>query len=448
MAPVQLTPGPPRSAGPPAGGPVIPWEPCLAPVSDGPILEGPASGQRSPGATVEETMKYVFRTLVTTGVIAVLGLTVVMLLRTLHPTWWRRRAVRWAAWGLPVAAAVAGVAWMVGFRAGIEWLFKVGSTASAVAVVVLLGLVIALPVSGLLHLLHRGLERRARPDPARFDNERRDLLKLAAGAVPAVVVLTGGTGIARAFQNTRVYLRPLRFPDLPPALEGLRVLHLTDSHLGFFRNLPDFEAVTRAARPFEPDLVLLTGDIADDLEQLPGALERAASLKPRLGVYGTLGNHEYSRGIEAVMRAYAHSPVRLLRSDGVPLDVQGTRLWLAGADDPRYMHKDTAPFLERTVAEAMIGAPTDAFRLLLSHRPEGLLPAARHGIQLTLAGHTHGGQVGFGGRSFWRLFTRRYLWGEYRERAAQMYLSAGIGHWFPFRLGCPTEAPVIVLRRG
>ncbi|RKX73418.1 MAG: hypothetical protein DRP60_11930 [Spirochaetes bacterium] len=76
--------------------------------------------------------------------------------------------------------------------------------------------------------------------------------------------------------------------------------------------------------------------------------------------------------------------------------------------------------------------------------------AAELGVNLTLAGHTHGGQIGVGGRSFFDwVLPYKYLWGHYtKDNGSQLYTSAGIGHWFPFRLGCPAEAPVFVLRRG
>ena len=97
----------------------------------------------------------------------------------------------------------------------------------------------------------------------------------------------------------------------------------------------------------------------------------------------------------------------------------------------------------------MNGAPADGFTILMSHRPEGLNAAAALGIPLTLAGHTHGGQFGWFGRSIFEPWLpHRYLWGKYQKDQSQLYTSAGVGHWFPFRLGCPPEAPIIVLKRG
>ena len=87
--------------------------------------------------------------------------------------------------------------------------------------------------------------------------------------------------------------------------------------------------------------------------------------------------------------------------------------------------------------------------MLLSHRPEAFDAAADAGVALTLAGHTHGGQVAVGGRALVeRAGVSRYPYGRYARGASQLYTSAGFGHWFPWRAGCPAEAPLVVLARG
>jgi predicted MPP superfamily phosphohydrolase len=104
-------------------------------------------------------------------------------------------------------------------------------------------------------------------------------------------------------------------------------------------------------------------------------------------------------------------------------------------------------FFEAGIAKALVDSPERDFTLLMSHRPDAFPYAAEQGIDLTLAGHTHGGQVGFGGRSLLEnAFPNSYLWGKYTLGSSHLYTSCGVGHWFPFRLGCSTEAPVIVLK--
>jgi predicted MPP superfamily phosphohydrolase len=390
-------------------------------------------------------MRFVGPILFASVTATVFGLALFLLTRYLNPQWWRIRAVRWATILLPAFTALSMAVWGLGFYFKAEPVIRLGSMSAAVSVVILFGLIIAMPFSGILNQIRGWLDRRDRrtaPDDGRLpDPARRRLLRATAVGLPVLSVAVGKFGIARSFQDSRVYLRRMRFDRLPGELQGFRILHLTDSHLGILRFLDDLKPVLKKAARYRPDLVLVTGDVADDLDLLKPALEMIAALNPPYGCYASLGNHEYSRGIDRVLRIFEGSRVKLLRSEGVTIDVNGTPIHLAGADDPRRMGRDNTAFLKATVDRAIQGTSPDAFTILMSHRPEGFRPAAEHGVDLTLSGHTHGGQVGFNGRSFWRHFKPgSYLWGTYR-----IDLSAGIGHWFPFRLGCPPEAPVIEL---
>lgn len=105
-----------------------------------------------------------------------------------------------------------------------------------------------------------------------------------------------------------------------------------------------------------------------------------------------------------------------------------------------------------SIQSSIEDAPPDAdFRLLLCHRPEGHGPAADAGYDLTLSGHTHGGQVGLLGRSIFETLRPGIgWWGSYVKkkkdgRPSRLYTTSGFGHWFPFRFGCPTEMPIVVL---
>jgi uncharacterized protein len=240
----------------------------------------------------------------------------------------------------------------------------------------------------------------------------------------------------------------MELENLPAFLNNFRILHLTDSHLGIYRTLDDLEDILQRANEFHPDIVLYTGDVADELNLLPDTLKMVADLKPPYGCFASLGNHEYYRGITRVLAAYDKSDVKLLRSQGLPINIGSESIYLAGADDPVTMREDNTPFLNQTVGKAMESAPPEMFSILMSHRPEGFDSAVRNNVNLTLSGHTHGGQVGYDRHSFWENFMPdRYLWGKYDKKSDRMYLSSGIGHWLPFRLGCPPEAPIIELRQ-
>jgi uncharacterized protein len=285
------------------------------------------------------------------------------------------------------------------------------------------------------------------PAPAPLRSTRRDLLRGVAASIPLSTLGGGVCGLDGASAPQRIPLVPMRFPGLHPDLEGLRILQLSDLHLGAAMRAPDLEALLVRAAAHRPDLIVLTGDVADDLGELEEALRIVHRHRPRLGVFAALGNHEYLHDIRATRPIYERSAVPLLVDRGVTLRVGGAQLYLAGADDP-IDKGDAALFLDQAVARCASGAPEDAFRLLLCHRPEGFLPAAKRGFHLTLSGHTHGGQVGLMGVSaFQALMPDRYLWGAYQRGGSRLYTTSGFGHWFPFRLGCPTEAPLIVLAR-
>ena len=221
-------------------------------------------------------------------------------------------------------------------------------------------------------------------------------------------------------------------------------------HLGYFRGLQDMESLFEQVAAYHPDLVLVTGDLADDLTLLPGLLNLLAQFKTRLGVFAALGNHEYYRGVKNVRKIFDASTIPLLCEQGVTVSVNGTRLFIGATDDPsNSQFPELQEFYRNTVATALTNAPSNAFKILMSHRPQAFIAAEKMGAQLTLAGHTHGMQIGYNGRSLPELLGRnKFLWGHYERGEAQLYTTSGVGHWFPFRLGCPPEAPIIVLEQA
>jgi predicted MPP superfamily phosphohydrolase len=273
------------------------------------------------------------------------------------------------------------------------------------------------------------------------------LSRRAALGIPITAGAAAATGFAQG--SALAELKPLSLlrPDLPSDLAGLTILQLSDLHLGTGLDQPHLERLVETLWPLRPDLVVLTGDVADRSEALAGALPAIESLRPRFGTYAVLGNHEYLSGeLEAMLEIYRASGVRLLVNETELVRVGRARLAIVGIDDP--FGKESG-FFERALAGCDPGPCAADFRLLLSHRPEAFTLAARRGIDLTLSGHTHGGQIGWWGRSAVELVgLARYMWGWYRSGASTLYTSAGAGDWFPFRVGCPREAPLIVLRAG
>ena len=396
-------------------------------------------------------MREFFPLFFATVVILILGAAEVLLLAFLNRPWWNNKRLRIASWVLPLIGVVAVALWGWGEYSGRDWLAWPGAVLAVVTLVSELALMISLPLSGCLHIANWILDRfvRKRSGKARpVDSNRRAVLKTVAAGLPLLAVSMGGAGVTRAFAGVNVFLKPIHFDSLSPGLNGLRILHLTDLHLGHYVRLDDLEVVLAEADLFKPDLVVVSGDIADDLSQLGDAINMMNSLGPRLGVYACLGNHEYFRGLTQVKRTFERSPVPLLIDQAETLDACGSRLLLGGIDDPRRMRGADRAFFKRHIDQCFSTADSQSdFTLLISHRPDALDYASETGVDLTLAGHTHGGQVGLWGHSlFESVWPRQYLWGHYRKDGSHLYTSSGVGHWFPFRLGCPPEAPVIELR--
>jgi hypothetical protein len=381
----------------------------------------------------------------------ILGGAVALFLKAFNPLWWRLRWIKRVIVLTTAIGCIAIISWALGIAYGIRLMLSLGATAAALTIIILIALILSLPLSGLIHGLgwigKKISQKIQKAEIRTFDPQRRIFLKSAAAAIPSLTVLAGADGFGQSFASTDIRRITLSFANLPADLIGLKILQISDCHLGFYVGLSDLEQLLTKADEIKPDLVLVTGDLSDDLNILPDALKLIGQLKPRYGIFSSLGNHEYYRGIKKVFNIYQDGPIPLLVSEGRLMPIGDARLFIGGADDPRWLRRDNTEFLRNTVEKAMEGASPDSFKILMSHRPEAFNYAAIRKVDLTLAGHTHGGQIGFAGRSvFEPLLSRKYLWGNYfHENDSQLYTTAGVGHWFPFRLGCPSEAPLIIL---
>jgi predicted MPP superfamily phosphohydrolase len=398
-------------------------------------------------------MRILFPLIFSAVFILLIGGIQLLLLRFLTRAWWDRKIIRWAAVFLPLFGVMMVIVWGFGEYYTRDWLTYPGAVAAALTFVLEVALMLSLPLSGVLHFAQRIADliahRRRKESSDTVNTGRRDFLRLAATGLPVTAVATGVSGITGAFSDVKVERKVICFDNLPEGLESLRILHLSDLHLMHYVTVDDLAAVLAEAKILQPHLVLLTGDVADDLRLLPDTLDMLEAFAAPLGAFACLGNHEYFRGVGRVRRIFDSSPVPLLVDQAVKLQFGSTSFYVGGIDDPRLMGAKDYAFFRRTIDATLEQAGTGAFSVLMSHRPDALDYASEVGVDLTLAGHTHGGQIGLGGRSlFESAWPDRYLWGHYQRRGSHLYTSSGVGHWFPFRLGCPREAPVIELARA
>lgn len=372
------------------------------------------------------------------------------LLWGLNRRWWKLGWVRLLAGWTPVLALVCGVIWRSGANYEINWLVFAGLGVLSVLFLCLIGLDLALLVTGLIHSLERLHDAWRYTGPAAPSPERRRFLRTALAAVPALSTATAAQGILSSATPARIPQIPLHFPDLPPGLQGLKILQLSDIHIGPYIRLTHLEELLDRAAGHHPDLVLVTGDLCDDVPIYRDTLRLIEGLQPPLGIFASLGNHEHFRGLRQIKQHFARSTIPLLVDEGLILQKGGTPFFLGGTDDPRMLGSpESYGALRGFVERALQDAPAGVFRILMSHRSQALDFAAPLGVELVLAGHTHGFQLGHQGRSLFESWMpERYPWGLYRKEATQLYTTAGVGHWFPFRLGCPPEAPLFTLEQA
>jgi uncharacterized protein len=270
------------------------------------------------------------------------------------------------------------------------------------------------------------------------------LAPIAAGLGAALAALLGWGW----FEAGWVRLRTVEVvvDGLPPELDGLRLAHLSDFHLG----VPSggARAVERAVAWMDerrPDLVLVTGDLLTHPRGEPKLRELAKRLGPR--TYAVLGNHDFGDArdpLAAPSRLDDLSPAHLLRDDSAELTLRGRRVQLVGIDPPSYRSRRADP-------EGRAD-PTADLRILLCHYPN-VFDRVRPGVyQIVLAGHLHDGQIAIPyGRGKVRLahFDWRYTKGLYRREGSVLHVSPGLGTTFvPFRFFARPEATELVLRRG
>lgn len=233
---------------------------------------------------------------------------------------------------------------------------------------------------------------------------------------------------------------PLR--RLPPALDGLRIAHLSDLHLGPEIKAEDIEEAVALTMTLQADLIVLTGDyVTRRVEYGPGLVKPLSRLSAPLGVYATLGNHDHWAGAREIAGYLAAAGVVVMQNTARPIARDGATLWLVGLDDIWFGTAD--------LNEALVSVPQDACKVVLVHEPDFADQAARQ-ADLQLSGHTHGGQVRIPGLGPLILpkWGRKYPIGLQKAGAMWVYTSRGVGLVSPpIRFNCPPEVALLTLRR-
>ena len=310
-----------------------------------------------------------------------------------------------------------------------------------------------------------------------IDHSRRYFFQAAgvvAGAVPFVSAAYGF--VAERFHFT---VREVEIPiaNLPPALDGLRIMQLSDIHIGSYMPTAQVRRAVAMANELKGHLAVVTGDfVSSKSDPLEECITELSRLRAPLGVWGCNGNHEiYAEAEGKSAELFQRLDMKLLRLENAEIRWQGSAFNLIGVDYQRQRDTEGKHPLMLAGVETLVRR--DVPNILLSHNPNSFRKAAELGIELSLAGHTHGGQVRveiLDHRWSPAQFLTPYVAGLYRRpllasantgdaadssgpavaipdlhRSSAIYVNRGLGTiGAPVRLGVPPEITLITLRRA
>lgn len=281
--------------------------------------------------------------------------------------------------------------------------------------------------------------------------ERRLLFaRLFGGGAAAVALLAGGAALQRGLSGPHLAHVRVRLKRLPKDLDGLRIVQISDLHVGPTIGKSQVEDLVRRCNELNADIIAITGDLIDgSVETLGEAVRPLGQLRATYGTFFVTGNHEYYSGVHAWLDFLDTLGIRVLRNERVAIgqgDINGPGLDLAGVDDHKARGKATGHGAD--FDSALGGRNPEREVVLLAHQPAAIHQASKYDIGLMLSGHTHGGQIWpFG----WVVnLVQPYLKGLYRHNeVTQIYVSSGTGYWGPpMRLGADAELTCLTLRCG
>jgi predicted MPP superfamily phosphohydrolase len=372
----------------------------------------------------------------------VIALSGVFLLHVIVALVWlyRSRPARWKPWAAGLALLASAALLFSGFAANTSRGMMILPHSAGLALraggllwaLFSLALLVALLVA---HLVPK-------PAPAHSPARRRFLLA-ARGAVLGAPAIAAGYGVFIERNDLRLSTVDVPVRGLPRDLNGLRLVQVSDIHLSPYLSRSELRRAVDMANETRAHIALVTGDLISMIgDPLDDCLEELKRLRADAGVIGCMGNHEvYTHSLEYVTRQGGRIGIDFLRSANRVFRFGDARVNFAGVDYQKF-HSDYLAGAEKLIEP---GIPN----VLLSHNPDVFPVAARKGYDVTISGHTHGGQITAEildhNISIARFYTR-YVYGLYRRGDASIYVTRGIGTvGVPARLGAPPEVALIRL---
>ena len=357
--------------------------------------------------------------------------------------------MRWVAWGFG-ALQIAGLAIILSSRGGVtlEKLLPrpVHSMIIAWHLLVLLPW-LAWRSAGGLFALARKLTLMLGRTPAAENREpagvtRRDFFRTAAALTPPVLTLAAAGIGETQLDGFRIRRMEVPVPDLPPALDGVTIAHVSDFHVGRFTRGRVLERIVEETNRLDADVIALTGDFINHaLSDLPAALDVVRALRARSIIAACEGNHDLIEDARAFRRESERGGLPLLLGETATATIRGQRVQFLGLP---WDH--SAAGMRDSAAALLARRDPGAWPLLLAHHPHAWDFAGD--IPLTLSGHTHGGQLMLTDRIGGGPLFYRYWSGLYTRPSAALVVSNGVGNWFPVRVQAPAEILHLTLRRA
>ena len=282
---------------------------------------------------------------------------------------------------------------------------------------------------------------------------RRRFLQVAAGVAGTGAVVLAEDSII--LEPNRPILTSIEVPltRLPAAFDGFTIAQLSDFHYDDFSAAP-IRAAIEIVNNLHPDLIVLTGDFVTvpPLHRPFHAGKRAAraaepcaellaQLYPRVGIVSILGNHDVDADPRRIIETLDSRGLPVLRNRSIPIEQDGSRIWLCGLDSAWEGNPD--------MDLALRGVPNEELIVLLVHEPDFADQAAYYPVDLQLSGHSHGGQIWLPGigAPWLPMLARKYPRGLHRIGPLTLYTNMGLGTIrLPIRLNCPPEVSLFTLR--
>ena len=275
----------------------------------------------------------------------------------------------------------------------------------------------------------------------------RRYAQIFGAAVMALSLFIGVYGSVDGEMKEEAERYTIAAEELPEAFDGLKVAQITDTHIGPYYRNADLANDLERSKAEGADVVMLTGDLIDDIRVMPETakiLNSRAVLFP-YGIIYVRGNHELYKDPDYIENELRKTSVKILDNSHVALQKDGALLYVAGVDYPEMRGEGRAELMAQMVRDAFDGIPEDSAKIFLAHHSDFIDAGFENRAFLTLTGHTHGTQFGIFGKPMITPF--KYTRGMYSDGKHCGYVSRCSGGWFPFRFDTSRELTIFTLKK-